>query len=136
MNEIDWSWMNPVAMWRDWFVRSEAQWSEHVSTLLRNEQAGGLLNRQLGELQMMHRQFGEMAQAALAAANLPSRTDLEALDERMGRIEDGLAQLAATVSTLREAVEAAGAAVPTTPRPTRNRRAPAAAAAATVRVGR
>lgn len=127
MTEIDWNRMNPVALWRDWFVKSEAQWSEYVSTLLKQEQAGGLLNRQLGELQMMHRQFGEMAQAALAAANLPSRTDLEALDERMGRIEDGLAQAAAALSTLRAAVEATGAAAPSAPRPARTRRAPAVA---------
>lgn len=126
MNEFDWSRMNPVAMWRDWFVRSEAQWSEYMSALLKNEQAGGALNRHVGELQMMHRQFAEMAQAALAAANLPSRSDLEALDERLGRVEDGLAQVAASLSRLNEALVAIDAVKPTAP--TRRRRPPARAA--------
>lgn len=127
MTEFDWNRMNPVAMWRDWFVKSEAQWSEYMSALLKNEQAGGPLNRQLGELQMMHRQFGEMAQAALAAANLPSRSDLEALDERLGRVEDGLAQVAAGLARLQEALVAVEAVKPTAP--TRRRKAPAPAAA-------
>jgi hypothetical protein len=126
MNDFDWSRMNPVAMWRDWFVRSEAQWSEYMSALLKNEQAGGALNRHVGELQMMHRQFAEMAQAALAAANLPSRSDLEALDERLGRVEDGLAQVAAGLSRLSEALVAVDAVKPTAP--TRRRRPPARAA--------
>jgi hypothetical protein len=127
VNEFDWNRMNPAAMWRDWFVRSEAQWSEYVSSLLKNEQAGGALNRQLGELQMMHRQFGEMAQAALAAANLPSRGDLEALDERLGRVEDGLAQVSAALARLSEALVAVDAVKPSAP--TRRRRPPARAGA-------
>ncbi len=127
MSEIDWNRMNPVAMWRDWFVRSEAQWSEYVSSLMKNDQTGGAFGRQLGELQMMHRQFGEMAQAALAAANLPSRSDLEALDERLGRVEDGLAQVSAGLARLRESLVAVEAVKPTAP--TRRRRPPARAPA-------
>ena len=127
MSGIDWNTMNPVAMWRDWFVRSEAQWSEYVSSLMKNDQTGGTFGRQLGELQMMHRQFGEMAQAALAAANLPSRSDLEALDERLGRVEDGLAQVAAGLARLRESLVAVEAVKPAAP--TRRRRAPVRPAA-------
>jgi hypothetical protein len=89
-------------------------------------------SRQLDEMQLMHRQFAELAQASLAAANLPSRSDFEALDERMGRLEDGLAQVAAALSQLSQAIaaqahaaQAAGLpanAVPT--RPARTRRPP------------
>lgn len=106
MDNINWTAISPVKMWRDWIVRSEAQWSETVSNLLRDERTGGALNRQLEEMQLMHRQFSEFAQATLAAANLPSRSDFEALDERMGRLEDGLAQLAAAVSQLNHALAA------------------------------
>ena len=125
MNEFDWNRMNPVAMWRDWFVKSEAHWSEYMSSLLKNEQAGGAVNRQLGELQMMHRQFGEMAEAALAAANLPSRGDLEALDERLGRVEDGLAQVSSALARLNETLVAVAAVTPSAP--SRGRRPPARA---------
>ena len=98
--------MSPAQIWRDWIVKSEAQWSETVTQLLKDERTGEALNRQLNELQLMHRQFSEVAQASLAAANLPSRTDIEALDERMGRLEDGLAQVAAALSQLAQALAA------------------------------
>jgi 16S rRNA G1207 methylase RsmC len=102
--------LNPMAMWRDWIVKSEAQWSETMSGLLKDEGAGAVLKRQIDEARMAHRQFGEMAQAALAAAYLPTRADIEALDERMGKLEDGLAQVSAQVAALREALVAQGAA--------------------------
>lgn len=123
MNDTDRNPLNPVALWREWIVKSEAQWSESLSHLLKDEKAGGVLNRQLDEMQMAHRQFSEFAQASLAAANLPSRSDLEALDERMGRLEDGLAQVAAAVSQLGSALTAAGVAAPAAKTPTRDRTA-------------
>lgn len=77
-----------------------------MTQMLKDERTGEALNRQLNELQLMHRQFSEVAQASLAAANLPSRTDIEAMDERMGRLEDGLAQVAASLSQLAQALTA------------------------------
>jgi hypothetical protein len=120
---IDWNAYSPTKLWRDWVVKSEAQWSEALSTLMKDERAGSVLKRQVDEARMMHRQFGEMAQAALAAACLPSRGDFEAIDERMGRLEDGLAQLSAEVMALRAAL-VAQAAVKRAPVP-RTRKPPA-----------
>lgn len=122
MIENDWSKMNPVAMWRDWVVKSEQQWSEAVSTMMRDERAGSVLNKQIDEARMMHKMFGEMAQMGLSAANLPSRTDFEALDERMGRIEDGLAVLSAELVQLRSALVDKGAAVTQRAKPARTRK--------------
>lgn len=129
--QVDWNAFNPVAMWRDWFVKSEAQFSDVVTRLLKDERAGAPLARQADELRLAHRQFSELAQASLAAANLPSRSDVEALDERLGRVEDGLAQVAAQLSLLREAIvasaPASAAALPAKPSRTRK---PAGGAAA------
>lgn len=126
MEATDWSALSPARMWRDWIARSEAQWSESVSKLMKDERAGEVLNRQLTELQLMHRQFSELAQASLAAANLPSRSDIEALDERMGRLEDGLAQVASALSQLAQSLAAASSPLPAPPvtKPTRTRRPP------------
>jgi Staphylococcal nuclease homologue len=108
--QVDWNQFSPATMWRDWIVKSEAQWSETVSQLLKDERGGGVLKKQVDEARMAHRQFGEMAQAALAAAYLPTRSDIEAIDERMGKLEDGLAQVSAQIVALREALVAQGAA--------------------------
>ena len=107
METTDWNKLSPAYLWRDWIAKTEAQWSEAVSQLLKDEHTGPVLNRQLSELQLVHRQFAEMAQASLAAANLPSRNDFEALDERMGRLEDGLAQVAAALTQLTQALASA-----------------------------
>ncbi|MFM8757397.1 MAG: hypothetical protein ACKODU_10355 [Limnohabitans sp.] len=133
MEQLDWNKLSPAHLWRDWIAKSEAQWSEAVSQLLKNEHTGEALNRQLSEIQLMHRQFSELAQASLAAANLPSRSDFEALDERMGRLEDGLAQVAAGLSQLSQSLVTARAATGTgvtasALRPLRNRK-PASTAA-------
>ena len=112
MSEIDWSKLSMAAMWRDWVVKSEQQWSEHMSRLLKDETTGGVLRRQVDEARMTHKMFGEMAQMSLAAANLPSRTDFEALDERMGRVEDGLSAVQAELAQLRAALVAARAVAP------------------------
>lgn len=115
------------AMWRDWVVKSEQQWSEAATQLLKDERAGSLLNKQVAEARMLHKQFSEVAQMSLAAANMPSRTDLEALDERLGRLEDGLAGIGAALVQLRQALVAVGAAPGAAARPARNRK-PAAKA--------
>ena len=85
-----------------------------------------VLPRKPGAWDVSHWNSGcEMAQASLAAANLVSRSDIEALDERLGRVEDGLVQVSAELSKLRQALVAGGAA--TAPaKPARDRKAPAA----------
>ena len=124
MEQPDWNQLSPTHLWRDWIAKSEAQWSEALSHLLKDERAGKALNRQLSEMQLMHRQFSELAQASLATANLPSRSDLEALDERMGRLEDGLAQVAAALSKLTQILAASSTTAGTAiePRPARTRK--------------
>jgi hypothetical protein len=104
----EWRKFNPQTMWRDWVVKSEQQWSEALSTMLKDERAGGALNTQVAQARMMQKQLGEMMQISLASSNLPSRSDIEALEERLGRVEDGMAALAAQVSQLTQALMARG----------------------------
>jgi BMFP domain-containing protein YqiC len=126
----DWNKLNPQALWRDWVVKSEQQWSEALSTLMKDERAGGALNNQVAQARMVQKQFGEMMQMSLASSNLPSRSDIEALEERLGRVEDGLAALAAQVSQLTHALLARGAVqadAAGVKRPARTRKPPAPA---------
>lgn len=127
MQDIDWNALNPIALWRDWIAKSEAQWSEALSKVLKDERTAAVLNRQLAEWRLLQRSFAEMAHASLAAAHLPSRSDFEALDERLGRVEDGLAQLSAQLAQLRAALVASGLGSAVGHEPRRDRRPPAAA---------
>ncbi len=119
---------NPLAMWRDWVARSEAQWSEAAAKLMQDPRAGGALTKQVEEARLAQRMFAEMAQGSLALVNLPSRTDLEGLDERMGRLEDGLASVSAELVRMREALAGGVAPAVDAVRPARTRKAPAAVA--------
>ena len=40
---------SPAAMWRDWVVKSEAQWSETLSQMLTDERGGKVLKKQVDE---------------------------------------------------------------------------------------
>jgi hypothetical protein len=121
---VDWTAVNPMAVWRDWLVKSESQWSEATSALLKNPQAGGPLNRQVEEARHAQRLFSEFAQASLAMANMPSRSDFEGLDERLGRLEDGLASISAELVRLRTVLAAGGASAVSATAPPRSRKAP------------
>lgn len=105
---FDWQKVNPMVAWRDWLIKSESQWSEAASALLKNPETGGPLNRQVEEARHAQRMFSEFAQTSLAMANMPSRSDIEALDERLGRLEDGLAGISAELVRLRMALAAGG----------------------------
>ena len=128
MNPTDWKDFSPAAMFRDWVMKSQAHWSEAISGMIKDERTGAMLNRQIEEARQMQRMFAEMAQAGLASANLPSRSDFETLDERLGRLEDGLAGVNAALVQLRAALVDSGAATAAkaggNPRPTRDRKPP------------
>ncbi len=64
--------------------------------------------------------YRQMMERALAAANMPSRTELEDISARIGRVEDTLVRI--------EALLRGGTtpAKPAKPRPTRGRKPPAA----------
>lgn len=116
--------VNLSAAWRDVLVRSEAAWSNAATQWLQDEHTGKAFIRQLDEARVLHRLYTEAAQAGLGLANLPSRTDLEMLDERLGRVEDGLASVAAALYRLREALSAEGVHGASLSRPRRDRKAP------------
>jgi hypothetical protein len=81
--DFDWNKFSPATVFRDWIAKSEAQWSQTVSEMTKDPRASSMLNRQIDEARMMQRMFAEFAQGSLAMANLPSRSDIEAIDERM-----------------------------------------------------
>ena len=118
-NTTDWNQLNPFAMWRDLVVKSESQWSETMTKMLRDQNVAGALTKQSNEGRMLQRQYAEFAQASLAAMNFPSRSDFESLDERLGRMEDGLAAVAAEVATLRRALAVTQPSLATAPSRTR-----------------
>jgi BMFP domain-containing protein YqiC len=102
--------LDPFALWREWIVKSEQQWSEGLTKFMKDDRVAEAMGKQLQQARFIQKMFGEMMQPYLAGMNLPSRTDIESLEERLGKVEDGLAALQAQFVQLRAAIVEAGAA--------------------------
>jgi hypothetical protein len=99
---------DPFALWRDWFVRSEQQWSENLSTMLKDERIAATLGKEAQRAMLGQKMFAEVMERYLAVMHLPSRTDVEKLADRLGQVEDVLAALQAEIVLLRSAMIKAG----------------------------
>ena len=107
---------DPMAMMRSALDQWEKLANEYGAQFLqRPETAKAMQSMTSGYLQMQKAMQDAMGKA-LATANLPSRTDVEALSARLGAIEASLAR-----------IEAGGTPPPTSaslPRPPRTRKPP------------
>jgi hypothetical protein len=120
---------DPMAAWRDWFVQSERQWSEGLTRLMQDEQVAKSMGQEIHA--GLHRQqmMKESMAGPLGMMNLPSREDVLALADRIGRLEDAVARVEASlVRAVALSGPSALSAAPTTARPARTRKPPAPAA--------
>lgn len=85
--------LNPMALWRDWFVKSEKAWSQALTDLMGDERFSKGMGRYMQEALHTHRMFSESMSQYLANLNLPSRSDVLELSDRLGQIEDTLAAI-------------------------------------------
>ena len=99
--------VDPFAMWRDWVVKSEQQWSESLTQFMKNDRVAAAAGNQMQQARYLQRMFADAMQPFLAGFNLPSRSDLESVEERLGKVEDGLAAVEAAIVQLRSALVAA-----------------------------
>lgn len=96
------------------------EWEKMANSLggeaLRSDEWSRAMHGAQGATLQAQAAFKEASTRALAAANLPSRTEFEQLSARIGGIEDSLARI--------EAALGARAPSPAKPRPTRTRKPP------------
>jgi hypothetical protein len=83
--------LNPMALWRDWFVKSEKAWSQALTETMGDERFSKGMGRYMQEALHTHRMFSEGMSQYLANLNLPSRSDVLDISDRLGQIEDTLA---------------------------------------------
>ena len=107
---------DPLKGWRDWFVQSERDWSEQLTRLMKDENVARALGQEIHAGLYGQQMLTQTLAGPLAAMNVPTREDLVAIGERIGRLEDAVARVEALVT--RQTSAAA-------PRPARTRKAPA-----------
>ena len=126
--------LNQMALWRDWFVKSEKAWSQALTELMGDERFSKGMGRYMQEALHTHRMFSESMSQYLANLNLPSRSDVLELSDRLGQIEDTLAAIQVELREQRIQLARASSGVSATdspstpsPRPARTRRPPSSA---------
>lgn len=92
--------LDPFALWRDLVSQVEKGVNEYADPALKSDEFAKVANKVLSasvagkalKQEMMNRYFG--------ALNLPTRTDIDALSDRLHAIEDRLIEMSATLDRL------------------------------------
>ena len=111
--------------WRQWTTQSERQWNEFFNQMMGTEEFSQSLGRNLDVFLHFQKTMNEAMGSFFTAMNVPTRTDVLALGDRMLAIENRLAALEAQLSAALAATPANG--TNARARPKRTRRPPAAA---------
>ena len=111
--------------WRQWAMQSERQWNEFFNQMMGTEEFSQNLGRNLDVFLHFQKTMNEAMGSFFTAMNVPTRTDILALGDRLLAIENRLAALEAQVALALASAPPAGAqAAP--PRPKRTKQPPAA----------
>jgi hypothetical protein len=117
----------PLRLWSEWYQKSEKSWNEAVTNLLGDDRVAKSTGKYLQEAMHAQRMFTDAMAKYLANLNLPSRSDVLALSDRVGKVEDALAGLQVEIRQLRRTLTERGlASSEESPplRPKRTRRPP------------
>lgn len=99
--------LDPMRVWREWYQTNEKRWSDQLTELFGDERFASTAGRSFQEMLHAHRMFTEAMGQYLANLNLPARTDILALSDRIGELEDALAGLQVEIRELRSAIQPA-----------------------------
>lgn len=111
---------DPFAAWREWVTQSEHQMNKVFNEMMGTEQFARASGGWVEAMTMFQQTMNEGAQRYFQAVNLPTRTDLTELAERLTAVEDRLLRIEALLA---QAVGRKGDAS-AAPRPVRTRRPP------------
>ena len=101
-----------LALWSDLLTKPEATLSEQLVALTRDDVFAPLVGKQLLLAVHARELLGERISHALSAANLPTKTELAAINERLASLEDGVASVQAYLTRLEKRLSRADAVVP------------------------
>jgi len=82
---------DPVAAWRAWITQSEQQWNVFLNQAMGSDQYTQSMGRVMEVYATMQKNMAEGMSRYLGALNMPTRTDILTLGDRLGMIEDRLA---------------------------------------------
>ncbi|MBI2766276.1 MAG: hypothetical protein HYX53_10245 [Chloroflexi bacterium] len=81
---------DPFAMWRDWVANSERQWNGFLNEAMATDQFSQTMGRIMDVYLNMQKSMNDVMGRYFSALNMPTRTDVLALGNRLTAIDDRL----------------------------------------------
>jgi polyhydroxyalkanoic acid synthase PhaR subunit len=124
MTQPQTSFPDPLEMWRNWLTESERQWNGFLNQAMATDEFSQTMGKFMDVYLNMQKSMSEAMGRYLTAMNLPTRTDVLAIGDRMSALEDRLGSL--EVLLAKSAAPAAdappAAAAPARTKPSRTRK--------------
>ena len=95
--------------WRQWATQSERQWNEFFNQMMSTEEFSQGLGRNLDVFLHFQKTMNEAMGSVFTAMNVPTRTDVLALGDRLLAIENRLAAVEAQITMALASAPAGGA---------------------------
>jgi polyhydroxyalkanoic acid synthase PhaR subunit len=111
---------DPFAMWRDWVSQSERQWNAFLNNAMATDEFSQSMGRMMDVYLGMQKNMNETMGRYFSAMNIPSRSDILSLGDRIGAIEDRLTSIESALQGMKAGRPSADA--PAAPRPPRTRK--------------
>ena len=121
---------DPLQAWREWVDQAERQWNSVLNEFMGSEQFGEASGRMMEAFLGFQSSMNEATQRYLSALNLPTRTDLLSLGDRLATIETCLVELDRKLDALSPQAATPRSRAPR-PKPKRTKKAPAKTEGAT-----
>lgn len=118
---------DPVQMWHSFLGDMEKQFNSLSNKAMESEEFSRLMGQMTGASAGAKKAFGDFMERYLAAMNLPSRSELIDLGERLHNIEGRLNDIMSLLQRVHADVVAQDAAASSVPRPPRTKRPPSEA---------
>jgi polyhydroxyalkanoic acid synthase PhaR subunit len=112
---------DPIAAWREWLGQSERQWNAFLNEAMATEQFGQSMASSMDAYLNMQKTMNEAFGRYFTALNIPTRSDVLGLGDRLSVIEDRLASIEALLTGLTRSREGEGS-DQSIPRPPRTKR--------------
>ena len=91
-------------LWRNWLVDTERQWNTFFNDVMGTDSFGRFLGGYTEIYTMFQRLVAQNMERSLSTLNVPSRSDILELSERLGGVEERLAAIESNLKALAEAV--------------------------------
>ncbi|MDR7101361.1 hypothetical protein [Croceicoccus sp. BE223] len=116
---------NPLAAWQEAIQKWEHELNAWSGQFTSSEEFGALIGQATKATVIAQKAMAEQTEAVLRSLNLPSKSQIEEVSERLAVIEDHLAQMRLQLARF----DSSAAPTPAAPEPRRTRKPPAAAPA-------